>query len=238
MPGLLTYLWINLFGVTPSTKKSIPEMAFITVLLWIPIVCFILFIYNIFALLSNLQYLKNLIDVDIPVLKKDWNYIDSLSDLVNASQNLSFLLFYTLLTIGVSYLLAQFIAKYLYKRMIDQINLVREQNKVAPLSLHSTVWDSLFLNPDGQIIEYKKMGESTSIAGCLIKVPRAQENNKAIVLEAIDHWTKIIEYYEIQIDNTYLDIENGTVIHIYNLQKAIEAEKLFNERFPEGIITS
>lgn len=171
------------------------------------------------------------------LLKRNWNYIGSLSDLVDSSQNIWFILFYTLLTITISFFLAVIIAKYAYPKFINRVNSIREANDVAPLSKHSTVWDSVFLNNDGQIIEYKKNGEEISLAGCLINVPRAHEERKAIVLEGVDHWTKIVEYYDIQIDNTYVDLDNGIIINIFNLEKALEAEVLFNQRFPDGIIS-
>lgn len=121
--------------------------------------------------------------------------------------------------------------------MIEQVNKAREKNHIAPLGTHSTVWDSTFLNNESQIVGYKRNGEAESVKGCLIRVPRAHEAGKAIVLEAVEHWTNVMEYYDVEIEQTYVDIDNGIVINVYNLNRAREAEALFNERFPDGIIS-
>lgn len=233
IPGLLTYFWINLFGITPTIKKNNSEMAAISILLWIPILCIVLVIYNLMVLISRLEFLYP--ENNIPVLKKDWGYVDSLSDLVQLSGSIWFLCFYILLTITISYFLAKFASMTLYNKILKQINKIRVKNNIAPYSKHTTVWDSTFLKNDGQIIEYKKYGENESIKGCIIRVPREHEPGRSIVLEAVDHWTKILEYYNVQIDHTYVDIESGIVINIYNLERAHEAEAAFNQRFPDGI---
>ncbi|MER2107446.1 MAG: hypothetical protein ABS949_10955 [Solibacillus sp.] len=233
VPGLLTYFWINLFGITPAIKKNNSEMAAISILLWVPILGIVFTIYNLLALLSRYKLLQP--EKSVPILKKDWRYIDSLSDLVELSGSIWFLFFYILLTVITSYSLAKFASMTLYNKFLKHINNVRSKNDIAPYDKHTTVWDSVFLNNDGQIVEYKKYGESESIKGCLVKVPREHEPGKSIVLEAVDHWTNVIEYYTVQIDYTYVDIENGIVINIYNLEKALEAETLFNIRFPNGI---
>jgi len=234
VPGLITYFWINLFGITPSTKRNNSEVAAISILLWIPIVCIVLMFYNLLAFYSRLETIHPR-TFDIPILKKDWGYIDSLEDLTKLSGSIWFILFYILLTVIVSFFLAKLISKFAYKRMIDQVNEVRKMNNIAPLGIHTTVWDSIFLNNTGQIIEYKRYGETESIKGCLIKVPRAHEVGKSIVLEAVEHWTNIMDYYDVEIDHTYVDIDNGIVINIYNLTRALEAQSEFNQRFPNGI---
>lgn len=233
VPGILTYFWINLFGVTPSTKKSNNEVVVISILLWIPIICIVLVTYNLLALASRWKVLH--LSYDIPILKKEWRYVDNLGDLITLSGNIWFILFYTLLTVIVSFYLAKFISKYAFRKMMNQVNKVRKKNNIAPLGSHSTVWDSTFLNNDGQIVEYKRNGEVESIKGCLIRVPRAHETGKSIVLEAAEHWTNVMKYYHVEVEQTYVDIDNGVVINVYNLNRAREAEALFNERFPDGI---
>lgn len=233
VPGLLTYFWINLFGITPTTKRDNSEVVAISILLWIPIVCVVLIIYNLLALVSRWTIIHP--SFDIPLFKKGWMYVDNLESLIKLSGSVWFILFYILITIVVSFYLARFISKFAYKKMLEQINKVREKNDIAPLSMHTTVWDSIFLNNKGQIIELKKQGDTKSISGCLIKVPRAHESGKSIVLEATDHWTNIMEHYDVQIDQTYVDIDNGVVINIYNLDRALDAQRMFNERYPDGI---
>ena len=233
VPGLITYFWINLFGITPSSKKNNSEISVISVLLWIPIIFIVLAIYNILALASRWGALHP--SFDIPILKKEWSYIDNLSGLMTLSENIWFILFYTLLTVIVSFCLARFISKYFYKKVINQVNKVRTNNKIAPLGAHSTVWDSMFLNNQGQVVECKREGQEKSIKGFLIKVPRAHETGHAIVLEAAEHWANVMEYYDVEIEQTYVDLDNGVIINVYNLNRALEAQEMFNERFPNGI---
>lgn len=233
VPGLITYFWINLFGITPSSKKNNSEVAAISILLWIPIICIVLAIYNLLAFASHYETLHP--SFDIPILKKEWSYVYNLSELITMSENLWFILFYTLLTVIVSFWLARFISKDLYKKLMNQVNKVRTNNKIAPLGVHSTVWDSMFLNNEGQVVEYKRQGQEKSIKGFLIKVPRAHETRHAIVLEAAEHWSNVLEYYDVEIEQTYVDMDNGVIINIYNLERALEAQSAFNDRFPDGI---
>ncbi|MCU1808170.1 hypothetical protein NVV31_22625 [Cytobacillus firmus] len=231
IPGLLTYFWINLFGVTSTTKQNNKEVSAISILLWIPILCVVLIIYNFLALTTRWKEIHP--NYNIPILKRDWRYIDSLVDLTALSSNIWFILFYLLLTIIISFYLGKVISKYGYKRIIDKVNDIRRNNNIAPLGLHSTVWDSIFLGNDGQIIEYRNQGES--IKGHLIKVPRSHEEKKAIGLEAVDHWGRVMEYYDVEIELTYVDTENGIIINVYNFERALEAQDIFNDRFPDGI---
>ncbi|MER2111178.1 MAG: hypothetical protein ABS960_00705 [Solibacillus isronensis] len=233
VPGLLTYFWINLFGITPTSKRDNSEVVAISILFWIPIVCVVLIFYNILALVSHWSVLQP--NFDIPIITKEWVFIDNLESLIKLSGSIWFILFYILITIVVSFYLAKFISKFAYKKMIDQVNEVRQKNEIAPLGIHTTVWDSTFLNNNGQIIEFRRYGEEESIKGYLRKVPRAHEIGKSIVLEAVEHWTNIIDYYDVEIDQTYVDIDNGIVINIYNSTRAHEAQDEFNKRFPNGI---
>ncbi len=233
VPGLLTYFWVNSFGITPTSKRNNSEVTAISILLWIPIICIVLVTYNLLALASRWKVFHS--SYDIPILKKEWRYVDKLGDLITLSGDVWFILFYTLLTVIVSFYLAKFISNDLYRKMVGQVNKVRKKNNIAPLGTHATVWDSTFLENDGQIVEYKRNGEAESIMGCLIRVPRAHETGKAIVLEAVEHWTNVMEYYHVEIEQTYVDIDNGIVINVYNLNRAREAEAAFNVRFPDGI---
>lgn len=230
LPGLLTYFWINLFGVTPTEKRSNSEVTAISALLLIPVIGTVFLVYNMLALISRGNF-------NIPFIKGDWRYIGKIKDIVSLADSMWFIILYVILTIVVSYILALVISKYLFPLIIMQINKVRVKNNIAPLGKHPTVWNSMFMNNDKQIIKYKKQGEDSSLIGNLVKVPRANEVGKSIVLEAVEHWTNIIDYYDVQIDYTYVDTDNGIIIHIYNSDAAKEAERLFNERFPDGIIS-
>ncbi|PAF33991.1 hypothetical protein CHH69_18270 [Terribacillus saccharophilus] len=123
-----------------------------------------------------------------------------------------------------------------YTHLLKLVNKVRVKNNVAPLSEQSTVWNAMFLGNHGQVIEYRKVEDPRFVlVGNLAKVPRAHEPSRDIVLEAVDHWAKIMEYYTVEVENTFIDTQTGTIISIFNQQQASEAQDLFNERFPEGV---
>lgn len=237
LPGLLAYFWINLFGLTPTTKRDSSEVVAISALLWIPIVVLVLLIYQLLAWISN----WNIIDpsFDVPLLKQDWMLIGTkISDINKLSESIWFLIFYVLTSIFISFYIASFITSRGYSFMLDAVNRVREKNGVARLSQRSTVWHEMFLNNTGQIVEYTKVEDSKfSIIGCLKKVPRAHEPDKGIVLEAVDHWSKIMEYYEVRIENVYIDSNTGSIIKIYNFDEALKAQELYNEKVQNGSIS-
>ncbi|MBX9971142.1 hypothetical protein H7K06_26845 [Priestia aryabhattai] len=237
LPGLLAYFWINLFGLTPTTKRESSEVVAISALLWIPIVAIILFMYQIMALITHLSIAQP--PFDIIFIKKDWTLLSNkITDLNKLSENIWFLLFYIFSSIIISFLVAKFIMQKGYKFMLEQVNKVREENGIAPLSEKTTVWNEMFLNNKGQVVEFSK-GESSEagIVGSLVKVPRAHEPDKGIVLEAVDHWTKVMEYYHVDIDHTFIDTSNGTVIKVYNSDQALEAQRLYRERVDNGSIS-
>ncbi|WP_078410272.1 hypothetical protein [Priestia abyssalis] len=237
LPGLLAYFWINLFGLTPTSKRDNSEVVAISALLWIPIVSIVLFIYQTLAWVSNWKTIDP--SFDVPLLKKDWMLISSkVTDINKLSENIWFLLFYVVLSIITSFYVAQFISNTGYKIMLAKVNRVRERNGIAPFSEKTTVWNEMFLNNAGQIVEYTKVEDPNfRLIGCLTKVPRAHEPDKGIVLEATDHWANVMEYYNVEIDNVFIDTSNGSIIKIYNTEQALEAQDLYNERVNNGSIS-
>jgi len=233
VPGFLAYFWINLFGFTPSTKRDNSEVVIFSALLWIPIVILIVIIYELFAFITHFDFLYP--DKNVPLLRRDWEYIISIDDLKNKLKLIWFFLYYLGSSIIISYIGTKIFTSNFYKYFRKKVNKVRKKNGIAPLSEQSTVWNQMFLTKEGQLVEYKKIGEGNSYVGMLINVPRAHEQEKGIVLEAVDHWTKIMEYYDVQLDQTYVDATNGYVINVFNLEKALEAQRLFNQRFPNGV---
>lgn len=235
LPGLLAYFWVNLFGLTPTTKRDNSEVIAISALLWIPTVATILIIYQIMAGLSHVVHAP----FDIWLMKRDWTILSSkITDINKLKDNIWFLFYYVLSSLVVSFLLAVIIFAKGYPLLLEYINKVRISRGVAPLSNQSTVWNQMFLNNEGQIVEYSKGDGSESIIGCLVNVPRAHEPDKSIVLEAVDHWTNVMEYYEVPIDNTFIDTITGAVIKVYNSNYAEEAQQLYNERVDNGSISS
>ncbi|WP_394557350.1 DUF6338 family protein [Priestia aryabhattai] len=234
LPGLLAYFWINLFGLTPTTKRDSSEVIAISALLWIPTVATILIIYQIMAGLSHVIHAP----FDVWIIKKDWTMLSStITDINKLTDNIWFLLYYVLLSLVISFLLAILVFTKGYPLLLGHINKVRKSRGVAPLSSQSTVWNEMFLNNQGQIVEYIKGDGTVSLTGCLIRVPRAHEPDKSIVLEAVDHWTNVMDYYDVPIDNTFIDTITGAVIKVYNTTGAEEAQQLYNERVNNGSIS-
>jgi len=46
-----------------------------------------------------------------------------------------------------------------------------------------------------------------------------------------------MEYYEVRIDNVFIDTITGTIIKIYNSDEALQAQDLFNQRVIDGTIS-
>ncbi|BAD74809.1 DUF6338 family protein [Geobacillus kaustophilus] len=229
LPGLLAYFWIQLFGLTPTVKHQSTEMLAISALLWIPVVITVLFVYQLLAYVSSLDVIH--LKVDVPILKKDWTMINKLSDIATLSDNVWFLLYFVASSIIVSFYLAKFICKKGYKKFLDKVNQVRKENGLAPLSENTTVWNEVFLGNEGQVVEVYKIDKpDEKVIGCIKKVSRAFEPEKNIVLEGVEHWTKVMEHYEVETEDAFIDTKTGLVIKIYNLEQALEAQDLYNKK--------
>jgi hypothetical protein len=101
LPGILTFLWLKLLGVT-SSKQQNNELLAISALLWVPIVSIIMIAYQVMARLSHFDVLAP--KKNIPILKKDWHYFNDMSDFKNLSNSYWFLLFFLLLSIILSFI--------------------------------------------------------------------------------------------------------------------------------------
>jgi len=237
IPGLLAYFWIQLFGLTPTSKRENTEVVAISALLWIPIVVSVLVVYQLFAILSHCNALYPV--VDIPIIKKDWFLLsNNINDLTTLSKKIWFIIYYVISSLLVSFYLAKLITGKWYKLLLGKINKVRENNGIAPLSEQTTVWNTMFLGNIGQIVEVSKIdSQEKSLVGSLTLVPRANEPSKDIVLEATDHWAKIMEYYNVRIEDVFIDTSSGTIIKIYNSTEAQEAQTLYNQRVSDGSIS-
>jgi hypothetical protein len=230
-------MWIQLFGVTPTNKQENTEVLAISSLLWIPIVGVVLLVYQFFAWLSHLEELQPYID--IPLLQINWVLItNKVTDLTNLAKNIWFLLYYVFSSVIISYHVAKLIAGKGYNPLLGKINKIRKANGIAPLSRHTTVWDEMFLTNIGQIIEFSNLeNPEQRYVGSLVKVPRAHEPDKNIVLEAVDHWSKVMDFYEVRIDHVFIGTSSGTTIKIYNSDEALKAQELYNQRVIDGSIS-
>jgi len=237
IPGLLAFMWIQLFGVTPTNKQENTEVLAISALLWIPIVAIVLVVYQLLAWLSHMENLHP--SIDIPLLKFNWVLLSSkVTDLTDLARNIWFLLYYVFSSVIISFYVAKLIAGKGYNPLLGKINKIRKANGIAPLSKKTTVWNEMFLTKEGQIVEYCKMdNQEKCFVGSLVKVPRANEQERNIVLEAVDHWSKVMEYYDVQADHVFIDTNSGTIIKIYNTDEALQAQELYNQRVIDGSIS-
>jgi len=237
IPGLLAYFWIQLFGLTPTSKREGSEVVAISALLWIPIVLAVLVIYQLLAFSSHISVFHP--PIDIPMVKKNWFLISNeINDLTKLSKSNWFILYYVASSLIISFYLSKFITGKGYKLLLEKINKVRKENGIAPLSEQTTVWNEMFLGNVGQIVEVSKIdSQDKFLVGSLLKVPRANEPSKDIVLEATDHWAKVIEYYNVRIENVFIDTTSGTIIKIYDRNEAIQAQDLYNQRVIDGSIS-
>lgn len=218
LPGLITYFWIQMFGINPVVKHTPTEMVGIVALLWAPTTFLTILTYNIGYLLFNSLF--NLLGIDLSGLKLV--YLISLLDLNKLSLNLIFLIYYLVLSVVFSFLTAYVWSKFLYKRIIEIINKVRLSRKVVKLSEHTTVWDSFFfkLEEEGQeeqlIIEMYKIDKPEPeyrLCGAVTRMSRPFEAERSIIIDYSKGWNEAHKHYKYPIKNIYVDTKSGVIIN-------------------------
>ncbi|EQM25276.1 hypothetical protein N399_23760 (plasmid) [Bacillus licheniformis CG-B52] len=138
--GLLSYFWIQLFGLHPASKHINFEIAAISAILWFPVGMIVLGIYQLTAMIVNANSVNN-----------PWLSVRTLSDVLELSNNLGFLVYFVLFSVIFSFLFSWLVSKFAYKWMIDLVNVVRRGSETAELSGTSTVWN------DAQLISFRKI---------------------------------------------------------------------------------
>ncbi|MED1659404.1 MULTISPECIES: hypothetical protein [Bacillus] len=146
LPGLLSYFWIQLFGLHPASKHINFEIAAISAILWFPVGMGVLGIYQLTAMIVNANSVNN-----------PWLSVRTLSDVLELSNNLGFLVYFVLFSVIFSFLFSWLVSKFAYKWMIDLVNVVRRGSETAELSGTSTVWNETFLKNDAQLISFRKI---------------------------------------------------------------------------------
>lgn len=215
LPGLITYFWLQMFGINPVVKHTPTEMVGLTALLWAPTTFLTVIIYDVLFLLSD--YFFKILKVDLSFL--NLKFIIDLEDLNTLSNNLLFLFYYLILSLTFSFFSAYVWTRYLYNRVLKLINKVRIQRKIIKLSEDPTVWESFFYKLEEQkeeqlIVEvYKMDSPDDKICGPVIRMSRPFEPEKSLIIDSSKGWDAAHKYYKYEIKKTYVDTKSGLIIN-------------------------
>lgn len=222
LPGLITYFWLQLFGINPVVKHTPTEMVGLTALLWAPTTFLTVLVYNLLYIVFDI--LLNALSMDFSSLRL--TIIIDLNDLNNLSSNLIFLLFYLILSLIFSYFAAYVWAKYIYQKVLDLINKVRIERKIIKLSEDPTVWESFFYKLEEQkedqlIVEIYKIDKPEErICGPVIRMSRPFETEKSLIIDTSKGWEESHKHYNYEIKRSYVDTKTGLIINELNPKKA------------------
>jgi hypothetical protein len=220
LPGLLTYFWLQLFGLNPPVKHSSTEMIGLSVLLWIPTSIVTLTIYDG----SYILFDKFLVATNVDVSFLGLRIITTVSDLVKMADNILFLLIYVLLTSIFSFVFARIWSINLYRYLLNKVNKIRIKRKLSKLDELSSIWDTFFLKiseesaseeGESMIVElYYLNNPDHKIYGSVINMSRPFEAERAIVLDDPEGWREDNLEFSFKIKKTYLDTKSGMVVNL------------------------
>ncbi|WP_270574344.1 hypothetical protein [Bacillus glycinifermentans] len=222
LPGLLSYFWIQLFGLHPASKHINFEIAAISAILWFPVGMIVLSIYQLTAMIVNTNSVSN-----------PWLSVHTLSDVLELSNNLGFLVYFVLFSVIFSFLFSWFVSRFAYKWMISLVNVVRRGSGTAELSGTSTVWNETFLKNNAQLVSFRKIDNPDEVIyGEIKKVSRPVELERNLLLANTEHWTNILkDCKDVEIDEIFVDTKTGFIISIYNTEDALKAQDKYLESF-------
>lgn len=224
LPGLITYFWLQSFGINPVVKHTTTEMVGLIALLWAPTTFLTLIVYDLLFIIIDI-FLK-LINMDISFLKL--KLIINLTDLNSLSTNLVFLFYYLVLSIVFSFIAAYIWSIYLFEPMLKLINRARLNRKIIKLSIEPTVWESFFYKLEKEeeaqlLIEIYKIDKpDEKICGPVIRMSRPFEVEKSVIIDSSKGWDEAHKHYNFQIKNTYVDTKSGLIINELEPQKPAE----------------
>jgi hypothetical protein len=221
LPGLITYFWLQLFGINPVVKHTPTEMVGLTALLWAPTTFFTVIIYDLLFLL--ISFILNLWKIDLSFL--NLTVVVNLGDLNDLSNNLIFLFYYLILSAVFSFFTALIWAKYLYREVLNIINKVRINRKIIKLAEDPTVWESFFYRLEEQkeeqlVVEIYKLDKPQDrICGPVIRMSRPFETEKSLIIDSSKGWGESHEYFNYEIKKSYIDTKSGLIINELNVKK-------------------
>ncbi|MBG9537717.1 hypothetical protein ABE42_32050 [Bacillus thuringiensis] len=203
LPGLLAYFWLQLFGLNPTVKHTPTEMIGLVALLWVPITGLTLVTYNLIVFIFSLPKI----------------YITNLNEISALSMNLSFLLYYVVLSVFYSFVIAYAWGRYFHTGVLKVVNKVRVQRKVSVLAEETSVWDSFFISLEKEeeqalIVEMYKIDKPDErIYGAVIRMSRPYETERSLVLDQTEQWKKSHEYYQYPVIRSYVDVKSGMIVN-------------------------
>lgn len=215
LPGLITYFWLQSFGINPVVKHTTTEMVGLIALLWAPTTFLTLIVYDILFIIFDL--ILRLFNLNFSFL--DLKLIINLTDLNSLSTNLVFLFFYLILSILFSYFSAYIWSIYLFERLLNRINKARLKRKIIKLSIEPTVWESFFFKLEDKkeeqlLVEIYKIDKPEErICGPVIRMSRPFEVEKSVIIDSSKGWAEAHEHYNYPIKKTYVDTKSGLIIN-------------------------
>ncbi|MDI3411674.1 hypothetical protein QKW52_21755 [Bacillus sonorensis] len=225
LPGLLSYFWIQLFGLHPASKHINFEIAAISAILWFPVGMIVLSIYQLTAMIVNTNSVSN-----------PWLSVRTLSDVLELSNNLGFLVYFVLFGVIFSFLFSWFVSRFAYRWMIRLVNVVRRGSGTAELSGTSTVWNETFLKNDAQLVSFRKIDNPDEVIyGEIKKVSRPVELERNLLLSNTEYWTELLkDNKDVRIPYVFLDTKTGFILSIYNTEDALKAHEQYLETLEES----
>ncbi|WP_282140332.1 hypothetical protein [Cytobacillus oceanisediminis] len=220
LPGVLTYFWLQLFGLNPTVKHTPTEMVGLSALLWAPTTFLTVVFYNFLYFLCDLS----LRFLEIDLTRLSLGFLNSLESINAQSNNLVFLFYYLLLSVLFSGLVALVWSVYIHGKLMIIINKIRLKRKLVKLSEDTSVWDSFFLRlekPEESplIVEYFKIDKpEEKMYGAVTRMSRPFETERAIILDDSSGWKESHEYYQYPIKRSYFDTKSGIVINELDYQ--------------------
>ncbi|MCY8142033.1 hypothetical protein [Bacillus haynesii] len=225
LPGLLSYFWIQLFGLHPASKHINFEIAAISAILWFPVGMIVIGIYQLTATIVNVNSVNN-----------PWLSVRTLSDVLELSNNLGFLVYFVSFSVIFSFLFSWFVSRFAYRWMIRLVNVVRRGSGTAELSGTSTVWNETFLKNDAQLVSFRKIDNPDEVIyGEIKKVSRPVELERNLLLSNTEYWTELLkDNKDVGVSYVFLDTKTGFIISIYNTEDALKAHEKYLETLKDS----
>ncbi|MCW3791481.1 hypothetical protein OM416_07810 [Paenibacillus sp. LS1] len=202
LPGFMMYFWVQMMGINPVVKHTVPEFTAMAAIAWIPVSVLTIVLMNLFA-----------------------SPVYTIEALYEKSKNLYYLVRFTGISVVVSFILSLLYAKFGYSSQVWIINKIRISVKKTELSKSPSVWEEVFFSNDTLVVGISKYGNSSpEVYGCIDRVSRPFESKRAMRLIYMDYVQKIVERYEVPVKEVYTDVDAGVHIYIYDLEEYNKAD--------------
>ncbi|MFC3802730.1 DUF6338 family protein [Cohnella sp. GCM10012308] len=209
LPGFMAYLWIQMFGINPVVKHSVPEVTAIAAILWLPVSIGSVLIFNLVGIATG------------------GDLIWSLQAIKNNSGRLNFLISFLFISAVISFFLSYTYAKWVFPKQRILVNNVRKKIGVAGYSEYPSVWDEVFGRNESQVVRVSKIDKEkeSGTVGQLQKVSRPFEPDKSICLDEVVYYSELISEYPniVKVDRVFIDTKSGTRIEIFDLDSVMIA---------------